>query len=264
MDLTNAHVVITGASRGIGAALARDFAAAGATPTLVARNADALRALAGEVGGHAFACDLTDRDARAGVIGRAEAAGGPVDVLVNTAGIETGGLMYERSADEIEQLVVLNVLAAMELTRQALPGMVERGRGRIVLISSAAALAAFPGMAGYSATKAAMSHFAAGLRADLKGLPIGVTLVQVGFVTPTEMADRALSYPPTAAARRRFVRMGLLADTDLHKLTAAVVSAVANDRRHVLRPRRLQGFAAMSEGPRRLTELILSGVKARN
>ena len=178
-------------------------------------------------------------------------------------GVGTGGLFHERSADEIEHLVALNVLTTMELTRQVLPGMIERGRGRIVMISSAAALAALPGMAAYSATKAAISHFAAGLRADLKGLPVDVTLVQVGFVTPTELAARALAYPPTGAAHRRFLRLGLLVDTDLHKLSAAVVDGVAHDRRQVLRPRRLKGFAAMTEGPRRMTELILAGVKPR-
>ena len=176
MEIMNAHVVVTGASRGIGAAIAREMHKRGATVTVVARSADALAALADEIDGHALAADLTDRGELEGLIARAEAHA-PVDVLVNNAGIDEAGLFWEMDADGLRRLIDLNVTAAMELTRQALPGMVERGRGQIVNISSMASVAVFPGLTAYSASKAALSHFSAGLRADLKGLPVGVTNV---------------------------------------------------------------------------------------
>lgn len=259
MELAGTHVLVTGASRGIGAALATAFSAVGARPTMVARSKDALDELARTLGGFAIAADLSQPASLRSIVARATDLGGPVDVLVNNVGIDDVGALHEDDADSLERLVHLNVLAAMELSRQALPGMIARGRGHIVLISSAAALGAFPGMAAYSASKAAMSHFAAGLRADLRGLP----LVQVGFVTPTDMLDRIMEYPPAKAARRRFTRLGLLADTDRDRLASAVVTAVAHDRRRVTRPRRLAGFATMAEIPRRLTELLLSGVPPR-
>ncbi|MCB0872743.1 MAG: SDR family NAD(P)-dependent oxidoreductase [Actinobacteria bacterium] len=263
MEIMNAHVVVTGASRGIGAAIAREMHKRGATVTVVARSADALAALADEIDGHALAADLTDRGELEGLIARAEAHA-PVDVLVNNAGIDEAGLFWEMDADGLRRLIDLNVTAAMELTRQALPGMVERGRGHIVNLSSMASVGNFPGLTAYAATKAALSHFSAGLRADLRGLPVGVTNVQVGFVSPTDMTDKILEYGPTFRAQRRFDRLALLPRTDRDRLASAIMSAVEADRRHVLRPRRAWGLAKLTELPRRLVENVLVGVSARD
>lgn len=263
MDLNDAHVLVTGASRGIGAAIVRELRLRGAACTLVARDRDKLQALADEVGGNVLPADLVAADQLDGLVARAEATGGPVDVLVNNAGIDAAGLFWEMDAAALRRLVDLNVLAAMELSRQVLPGMVARGRGRIVNISSLASTGAFPGLGAYSATKAALSHFSAGLRADLRGLPVGVTNVQVGFVHPTDMADAIMEYPPARRAKERFQKLGLLPDTDRDALAAAIVVGIAADRRHVLRPRRAVGFARMVEVPRRMTERILGGIDPR-
>lgn len=117
-------------------------------------------------------------------------------------------------------------------------------------------------MVAYSVAKSGLSHFTAGLRADLRGLPIGTTVVEVGLV-PTAMKDSALSHPPTAAAFRRFYRLGLLTDTSMDRLCTATVRAVRRDRRHVRLPRRAMTFPLLAEAPRRMAEAILTGVPPR-
>lgn len=262
MDLTDAHVLVTGASRGIGAGLARGFRDAGARVTLVARSAGPLEELASELGGSAVVADLTDPAALEGLIARVEQQGGPIDVLVNNAGVDETAAFTSLSAPDLSALVALNLLAPMELTRQVLPGMIERGGGHVLNVSSLAGTAVLPGMAPYSATKAALTHFTAGLRADLRGLPIGTTVVEVGLV-PTDMKASVVEYAPTAAAFRRFYRLGLLSDTSIDRVCRSSVAAVANGKRHVRFPRRARAFAALTETPRRMTEIILSGVPPR-
>src|SRR3954462_12191713 len=136
MDLEGKGVVITGATRGIGRALAAGMAAAGADVRLVARSAEALDDLAEQVGGTAHPCDLTDPRAVAGLINRIEAEGGPIDVLVNNAGIDATGWLFDQAADELESLYRLNLITPTELCRQVVPGMLARGRGHIVNVSS--------------------------------------------------------------------------------------------------------------------------------
>ncbi len=262
MQLDGAHVLVTGASRGIGRGLARALAAEGARITAVARSTGAIEELAAEVGGRALAADLSDRDTLRTLLARVEEVGGPVDVLVNNAGIDATGALADSDPGELERLVELNLLVPMELTRQALPGMIERGRGHVLNVSSLAGVAALPGMVAYATTKAALTHFTSGLRADLRGLPIGTTVVEVGLV-PTDMRDAVLEHPPTAAAFRRLYRLGILTDTSLDRLCAQAVQAVAGDRRHVRLPRRAWGLSALAEAPRRMTELTLTGVRAR-
>ncbi len=204
MDLKDAHVVITGASRGIGAALADAFAARGARLTLAARSLPGLQEVAARTGGAVVQADLADPAVVDGFIARVEAEHGPVDVLVNNAGIDVTGAFTELSGEELERVIRLNAITVADLSRQVLPGMVERGRGHIVQMSSLAGSGVFPGMAVYAGTKAFVSHMTAGIRMELKGLPVGITLVESGLVAPTDMKDSVLSYPPTAACFRRF------------------------------------------------------------
>ena len=94
------------------------------------------------------------------------------------------------------------------------------------------------------------------------GLPIGTTVVEVGLV-PTDMKDALLEHAPTAAAFRRFYRLGLLTDTSLEQVCRATAAAVASGRRHVRYPRRARAFALLTETPRRMAEVILAGVPPR-
>jgi NADP-dependent 3-hydroxy acid dehydrogenase YdfG len=173
MDVEGRRVLVTGASRGLGSALAGAFATAGARLALVARDGDALSDVAARCDGHVYVADLTDAGQLRVLVARVEADGGPVDVLVNNAGVETAGALHMQSADDVEQLLRLNVLAPTELARQVLPGMLARGSGSLVLISLLAGVGTFPGMAAYGASKAALTRLAAGVRADVRGSGIG-------------------------------------------------------------------------------------------
>jgi short-subunit dehydrogenase len=257
------RVLITGASRGIGAGLARRFADAGARVALVARTVDALSELASELGGTAHVADLANPAQVAGLVARVESEGGPVDILVNNAGIDAMGYFPTTDPAALDHIVRVNLTAPMELARQAVPLMLERGGGHIVNVSSLSSVAVFPGLVLYSSTKAGLSQFTAGLRADLRGLPVRTTLVEMGKVVPTDMSDGLANYAPTGDAFRRLERLGMLADTSVEKLADIVVEAVERNRKHVRLPRRAAGFSLLVEAPRRATELLLSGVRPR-
>lgn len=260
MELRGQRVLITGASRGIGESLAHAFAGAGATVALVARTEDALRVLAAELGGTAHAADLSDPTQVATLISRVEDEAGPIDVLVNNAGVggEVAGFT-DASADNLRHVTQVNYLAPAELCRQAIPRMLGRGGGHIVNVSSMADCSVFPGLATYAASKAALSHFTAGLRADLRGLPIGTTLVELGPI-PTDMLATTEDYEPTAKSFRRFYRMRLTVDVPREKVAEEVVKAVQKGRRHVRLPKRSAAYPMLVEAPRRITELMLTGV----
>jgi uncharacterized protein len=263
MDLQGAHVLVTGASRGLGEGLAREFAAAGARVSLVARSEPPTTSLAQELGGTALAADLLDPAQVEGLVARVEAAAGaPVDVLVNNAGIDSTRALADFTHEEFSRIVELNLAVPMELSRQAIPGMLDRGRGHILNISSLAGTAVLPGMLPYAATKSALTHFTAGLRAELRGTPVGTTVVEVGLV-PSDMRESVLSYPPTAHSFRRLYRLQVLADTPPERLYRATVRAVASGRRHVRLPRRSVLFPLLAEAPRRIVEWLITGVRPR-
>jgi short-subunit dehydrogenase len=263
MELAGRRVLITGASRGIGQALAERFTAAGARVALVARSEGPLKELADRLGGTAYPCDLCDPDQLAGLIDRVE-ADGPVDVLMNNAGVDKAGFIDEISAADVESLYRLNLIAPVELCRQVIPRMLDRGRGHIAVTSSMAGVGSYPGYSIYASSKAALNHFTACLRADLKGKPVGTTLVEVAFVVPTEMAENVKANAGIRKAADRFYTLHTLADVPLEKLTAEVVDAVRHGRRHVRLPRRLAPLSLLGEAPRRSVEMLLTGVDWSN
>jgi short-subunit dehydrogenase len=259
MRLAGARVVVTGASRGIGAALATELAARGAQVVLVARSAEPLGKLAAELGGVAFPADLADASVIEPLVRRIE-VDGPIDVLVNNAGIDLTGDLVSTPSDDIARLVAVNLCAPMLLCRAVIPGMRDRGRGHILNVSSLAGTNAVPGLAPYSASKAGLSHFTAGLRADLKGTPITTTLAQIGTVEGT-MVDSLRAHEPTRRALRRLERLHVVSDLDPRAVVAALADAIAHDKRHVRMPKRDALFPLIVEVPRRLTEFLLAGVK---
>lgn len=262
MDLTGKRVLITGASRGIGEALAHSFAHAGATVALVARTGDALASLAAELNGTAHPADLADPTQVAALLQRVEDEAGPVDVLVNNAGIESTGGFVDAAAGELRRVTEVNYLAPAELCRQAIPRMLRRGEGHIVNMSSLAGITALPGIVTYAASKAALSHFTAGLRADLRGLPIGTTLVELGPV-PTDMLAAVENYGPASRSFQRMYRLRTLVDVPRDTVAEAVVTAVRKRRRHVRLPKRTAAFAMVARAPQRATEVLLTGVPHR-
>lgn len=262
MELHGRRVLITGASRGIGEGLAHRFASVGAHVALVARSADAIAKLAAELGGTAHPADLADPVQVATLINHVEDEAGPVDVLVNNAGVDFADAFWEHTPEDLHQIIQVNLTTPMELCRQIIPRMVRRGRGHIVNISSLGACGVYPGITAYCTTKGGLSHFTAGLRADLKKLPIGTTLVEMAGV-PTEMLTHVGSYKPTDQSFKRGYRLHLVTDTPLQTIVDDTVEAVQKNRRHVRHPKRAILFPLLSEAPRRITELLLTGVKPR-
>ena len=259
MRLAGSHVLLTGATGDIGRRLAARLADAGADLTLVARGRDALDDLAGRVHGRALPCDLTDRPALRGLVARAEGGHRPVDVLVNNAAVEVVAHLADLDADDLEQVVALNLLAPAELCRQVLPGMLRRERGHLVNISSMAGVATFPGLAAYGASKAGLTHLTSGLRADLRGGPVGTLAVELGPVT-SDMMGRISGHAPAAAAFDRVLRAGLLTMLDPDVVAARVVAAIEAGHPHLRMPRRAAPVAAFTHAPRAVVRAVLTGI----
>ncbi len=262
MDLQGMKVLITGASRGIGRELATCFAAAGATPVLVARDKAALAAVTALTGGVALQADLNSPADVEALWGRAEAAVGPISILVNNAGNAEAGNFADSDSSTLERTMQVNVLSPMRLCRDAIRSMQVRGSGHLVNVSSLAGVAATPGLAAYSASKAALSHFTRVLAVELSGQPIGTTLVELGPV-PTDMLRHAKEHPPTERSFRRMYRLGLLVDVSASSVASAIVQAVRSGSSHVRLPRRAAGLALLAEAPRSASRLILVRVPRR-
>ena len=248
MRLAGSRVLLTGASRGIGAELARAFADRNASLALVARDSPALRAVAASTGGTAHPCDLSDLTALPALVD----AIGPVDLLVNNAGVAHVGWYLDRTVTELDQLMTVNLLAPMRLCHLVLPGMLERGRGHVVNVSSMAGVIAPPGLAAYGASKAGLSHFTAGLRADLRDDPITFTTVTLASVS-TDMDDEARSYRPLAELDKGNKRRDV---TAMDVFVRAVVAGIENDRAEVRVPAAMAPLAMLTNAPRKVGRLV--------
>ncbi len=259
MELNGAHVVVTGGSRGIGAAMARELATKGATVTLVARSAGAISSLADELGGHAVPADLLDRSQVDELIPKIEAEIGDIDILINNAGLETTSFFHQVPTDEIRDLSVLNLETPMVLTRAALPGMLARNHGHFVFTSSLAGTGGFPGLTVYGATKAGLSNFVAGLRMELKDTNIHSTVVAPGPVD-TQMWDNLEEASDFDAMLKRLRQFQLIPKKTPEYIAKHTVAAIESNRRHVRTPRRLATNGMLREAPTRITETILKGV----
>jgi short-subunit dehydrogenase len=249
---------VTGASRGIGEAIARIAAERGARVTGVARTEGALTALAAATGGAALAADLTDPAEVDGLLARAEALSGPVDVLVNNAGVMLLDSIFELTNEQTVQMLQLNLYAPIQLTRLVLPGMRERGRGRVFNMSSIAAATGIPGMSVYSATKAGLSHFTRVLRQDLKQTNIAVGYLEVGPVATDLYHD--VTYGPALRTIKRFQRLGTLPEFAADRVARQVVDAIVKEKRVVRLPRRIAYMGALCASPQRMNEPIMGGI----
>ena len=187
MQLKGAVAVVTGASSGIGEAVAVGLAQRGAKVVLAARRKDRLDELADRIqraGGIALAirCDVTDREQLASLPTVVKEAFGPCDVLVNNAGVPGGGTFANLSYQQIEDIVEVNVLGVMYGTRAFLPGMLKRHHGHIVNVASLAGRFATPGAAVYGASKHAVVAFSESLFYEVEDQGVLVTAVNPGFV----------------------------------------------------------------------------------
>ena len=190
-DLSGNIALITGASGGIGAAIARALHAGGATVVLHGTRAERLAALAAELGerAHVVTANLSDRSQAAGLVdAAAEAAGGPVSILVNNAGITRDNLAMRMKDEEWDEVLNVNMTAAMTIARAALRGMMKARHGRIISISSIVGVTGNPGQANYAASKAGMIGFSKALAAEVASRGITVNIVAPGFIE-TPMTD---------------------------------------------------------------------------
>ena len=189
-DLTGKTALVTGASGGIGEAVARALHAQGATVVLHGTRAEKLEALQKDLGARAFALavDLSDRDAVAGLVDAASALAGPISILVNNAGITRDGLLMRMKDDDWDSVLEVNMTASMSLCRAAMRGMMKARTGRIISISSVVGVTGNAGQTNYAASKAGMIGFSKSLAAEVASRGLTVNVVAPGFIE-TPMTD---------------------------------------------------------------------------
>jgi len=210
MIFNDKTAIITGGSEGVGAAVARLFAEAGANLMLVARNKKNLEAIAEELRDKTkveiFAMDVSDADACVDVFKKSKFEFGRVDIIINNAGYHARGMVEEVDADELARVVDVNLRAPIMLSRLALPYLRENGEGVIINIGSLAGRTPVPGAATYSATKAGLRAFTLSLAEELRdsGIKIGLVSpgpIDTGFIMTDmdEVSDITFSQPMSTA-----------------------------------------------------------------
>ncbi len=228
MQIHNARIVLTGASGGIGAALAAELAKRGARLGLVGRDLAKLNALAQPLASQGIeveciATDLTQAEGSAVVRARMQARFGGVDIVINNAGITDFTQFSQADPQLIEQVLRTNVLAPMQLSRALLPDMLTQGRGQIVNVGSIFGSIAFACFASYSASKFALRGFSEALRRELAGSGVGVTYV----------APRAVRTPLNTAAVQRMAERVKMAMDEPEQVAKQIVRAIEQDRKDV-------------------------------
>ncbi|MGH6980233.1 MAG: 3-oxoacyl-[acyl-carrier-protein] reductase [Stellaceae bacterium] len=189
-DLTGKSALVTGASGGIGASIARALHGAGATLVLSGTRVDALESLRGALGDRAFVAptDLSQREAADALIKTAEQAVGSVDILVNNAGLTRDQLLLRMKDEDWAKVIEVDLTAGFRLSRSALRGMMKKRWGRIVAITSVVGATGNPGQTNYAAAKAGTVGFSKALAAEVASRGITVNCVAPGFIA-TAMTD---------------------------------------------------------------------------
>ena len=189
-QLDGKRALVTGASGGIGGAIAKSLRQAGATVALSGTRQDALDALAGELGegSSVLVANLSDADDVAGLIGRAEEALGGLDILINNAGLTRDNLAARMKDEDWEAVLAVNLGAAFKLSRAALRGMMRQRWGRIVNVTSIVGVTGNPGQTNYAASKAGLIGFSKSLAAEVASRNITVNCIAPGFIA-TPMTD---------------------------------------------------------------------------
>lgn len=205
-------VIITGASSGIGAATAHELARRGYAVALAARRADELQRLAGEItaaGGVAIPLptDLCDLEQAKQLVQLTEAQLGPIDVLINNAGMSISHRAWRPTDEQMQTIFGLNLFAQIQLTRLVAPGMIERKRGHIVNIASVAGYIGTPAHSLYSASKHAMRGWSSALRRELMRHKVHVTIISPGYIRTAMTADaRGIPMPGPAVVARAIAK----------------------------------------------------------
>jgi short-subunit dehydrogenase len=232
MELRGANALVTGAAGGLGRYICRALASKGANIIVSDLAGDALDARAQEVAGfgtrvEAVPADLAKQGERRGLIEAAEEALGPVDVLVNNAGVEFVGPYAEAPLAQIDLITKVNLLTPLELTRIALPGMLERRRGHIVNIASLAGKAPLAYFHTYNATKFGVVGFSHSIRHELTEEPVSISVICPGFIEREGMYGRVEQHVQERGGNP-------LGSSPPEKVGEAVIRAIRDDRAEIV------------------------------
>jgi short-subunit dehydrogenase len=246
------RVVVTGASRGIGRAIALAFAEAGAEVGLLSRSEEELNelvlALPGE-GHEAIAADVSDRDQLTKAIDEF----GPVDVVIANAGVAHYGPFRDMGLDQIDRMTRINWTGTVNTVTATLPGMLDRASGHIVIVSSGAGIRSFPWAAVYGATKAAQRGFAEALRHELSGTGVSLTTVYPGEVKSQLHEHEQDNMPDWYRGKEKAA--------PAEPLAKAVVDAVREDKRAVYYPPLVRLLRVMHGISPRLSDRMLRSMR---
>lgn len=230
-DLRGCAALVTGASGGLGTHIARRLAREGVNVAVSGRREQALRTVAAELSGLgvqacAVPADLADLDQLDPLVARSEAELGPIDLLVNNAGIELTSAFADYAPADLRRVVDVNLTAPLLLTRQLVPGMLRRGRGHVVFISSVAGKLGTAYQEPYSASKAGLVALTQALRAEYLHAPVGFSVVCPGFIAGDGMYQRLVELG--------FKSNRLMGETTVDKVVDRTVEAIRRDLPEVI------------------------------
>ena len=230
-DLSGRTALVTGASGGLGTHIAKRLAREGMNVAVSGRREDALAQVVGElealgVEASAVPADLCDLSTIDPLVEGVEAALGPIDLLVNNAGVESVGAFTSYTREELSSMVDVNLTAPLLLTHRLTPGMLERGRGHVVFISSMAGKVGPAFNEPYAATKAGLVGLTQSLRAEYLDAPVGFSVVCPGFIAGDGMYERMVK------EGHRSNRM--MGETTPEKISDAVVRAIRENKAEMI------------------------------
>jgi 3-oxoacyl-[acyl-carrier protein] reductase len=225
IDLAGRVALVTGATRGIGRAIAESLAESGAAVAAVGRDAPRAEAVASELGGKArgFGCDVSDLAAVVRLVAGVEADMGSLDILVNNAGITRDNILPRMKDSEWNEVIDANLRGAFATTRAAVRGMMKRRWGRVINVSSIVGLTGNAGQSNYAASKAGLIGFTKSVAKELGARNILANVVAPGFIETDMTAAMAASARTALSARIPLERLGSPADV------AAMVTFLASD-----------------------------------
>ena len=256
--LPGTRAFITGASRGIGAALAEALATRGATVGLAARSTGELEELAARLPGtqHALACDVTSADSVRDALARFDELAGGIDLLVANAGITFYGPYRDQPLEQQLRMSEVNWHGTLRTVHHGLPYLLDRGHGHIVVVSSGAALRSFPWAAVYGGTKAAQRMFAEALRHELAGTGVSLTTVYPGEIATSLHAHEQDQMPA-------WYRGGSGAAAP-SELAARIIAAVEADQRAVYYPPIVRLLQALHNASPRASDALLRRMRGES
>ncbi|HEX5509907.1 MAG TPA: 3-oxoacyl-[acyl-carrier-protein] reductase [Pseudolabrys sp.] len=229
-DLTGKTALVTGATGGIGGAIARALHSQGATVTISGTRQDALSALAKDLGGrvHALACDLADKEQVEKLVPTAEEKMGKLDILVANAGVTRDNLFVQLSDEDWDRVIAVNLTATFRLTRAAVKTMMRRRFGRIIGISSVVGTTGNPGQGNYTAAKAGLIGMIKSIAAEYAKRGVTANCIAPGFIA-TPMTDKLTEKQREAILNR--VPAGRLGTSD--EIAAAAVYLASDEAAYV-------------------------------